>query len=527
MPNEFDLLNPAVISQIISETDKSEEKERRRYSFNSYQIYSGNLEPYVRTELSRTRPKSFSHYTLSDISLSAMITDKRAQSYNESPIRTVDGNEKKTEALDAVYEEADGDTQLEFFDRIFNLNRYALMWVNNLKDKYQFLTLHPYEAIIVRDKDTGELQVVALNYPNRELTNDAQASTNGLNAVNGDGISDLIAESQSDGAAQGDVWVFWTKDQHVKVKVETSPAMVNGSKVLQKNINYIPIPDNPNGINPLGILPFVFKSTDTSVDYPVLNPLTNQTIKFNVQQSETLTSKNIHGSGIQVFKFPEKFQGKFDRITHGQLGAVELPQSSDPDDGETDFDYKTSGAQLAPMKESDFAYLEQVAKQHGLENFQIDSGSVDVMNGVSRAISGASVQKIIGKNQKCYAKLERDMFNIIKAWDKFLGKNEFSAEDGLSVVFQKPKVMVSDKETLENIEKMLELGLIEEHEKFIKMDPNLSEEDAREKLKRIDDRRMEKVMKFTGGMDADKQDGINKESEPKPKGPDFGPERKG
>jgi len=79
-----DLLNKEVILRILSEVEKSEDKDRRRQSFNSYQVYSGNQKVYVNKELQRTRPKSFESYTVSNISVSKMVTDKRAQAYDEN-----------------------------------------------------------------------------------------------------------------------------------------------------------------------------------------------------------------------------------------------------------------------------------------------------------------------------------------------------------------------------------------------------------------------------------------------------------
>lgn len=506
MHQEHDLLDPEVILTILSETDKSEDKQRRKDSFDAYQIFSGNLDGYVRDSLSILRPKSYQSYTLSDISISGMITDKRAESYNESPIRTV---ENKSEELAEIYQEANAEEQLEFYDTIYNINRYALMWVNNVENKYQFMTLHPYEFVIVRDKDSGKLLIVGLNYPGVDITRGAK----------GDGVSDLIAESQGDSGANSDTWVFWSATQHVEIRVTSKMLDVNGLEELKKDIDYMDIPNNPNNVNPLGIIPFVFKSMDTSVDYPVTNPLASQTIKYNVQQSETLTSKNVHGSGIQVFSYPQKFAGKFDMITHGQMGAIELPQSDNPNDRETKFDYKTSGAQLLPMKDIDISYIEQVAKQHGLDNFEIDQGSVNAMNGISRAIAGASVQKVIVKNQKKFVKLEQEMFEIIKAWETFNGGARFNEEDSLSVVFPKPKVLISDTETLANIEKMLELGLIEEHEKYMKMDPNLSEEKAKEKLARVEAGRIARVKAFMPGeVDANNKKPVDENGKSKPKG---------
>jgi hypothetical protein len=508
MAIELDLTNKSTISAILTEAEKTEERERRTHAFNAYQMYSGNVEGYVKTALEGIRPKSHNGYTLSDISLSGMITDKRAQAYNESPIRGVDGADNKTDELSNIYREADADEQLQFFDVVFNLNRYALMWVNYLFDKkrYQFITMHPYEAVLIRDKDDGTLLAVGLNYPNSQITSEARRGTFA------DAVSDHIAESQADGGADSETWVFWSATQHVKVRVQEEKIPVDNGTVVKKNIDYVKIPNNPRMINPLGVLPFIYKSVDTSVDYPVVNPLTSQTLKFNLQQSETLTSKNIHGSGVQVFKYPEKYQGKFDRITHGLMGAIELPQSSDPDDGVTDFEYLTSGAQLLPMKEIDSSYLEQVAKQHGLENFSMEPGAADVQSGISKAIEGASVQKIIEKNQRRYSKLEKDIFDVIKAWEKFLGSNRFSQDDELQVVFPKPKVHISDRETLENIEKQLDLGLIEEWEKFIKIDPNLTEQEAKEKLERIESQRMERAKRMVGF--GNNQERVDQEGEP-------------
>lgn len=515
--DQMNILDAAVIERILSETQKSDERDRRRNSFNAYQIYSGNLEPYVIEVLRTTRPKSYKGYTVSDISLSALITDKRAQAYNEEPIRNVDGNDEKTESLMEIYEEGAADEELDFFDTIYNLNRHSIMWVNyrDSDEEYQFMTLQPFQATLVRDKDTGELLIVGLNYPNRDITSDAKGENVGVGGSTGggDGLSDLIVESQPDSSAESETWVFWSKDKHVTVRARFHRISSDDSKSqLKIDIDYVDNEDNPNNENPLGIIPFVFKSTDTSPDYPVTNPLTRQTIKFNSQQSETFTSKNIHGTGIQVFKYPEKYQGKFDKLTHGQLGAVELPQSSDPDDGETDFEYKTSGAQLIPMKDIDASYVEQVAKQHGLDNFELDNGSVNAMNGISRAIASSNVQKIINKNQKTYTKLEKEMFEIIKAWDRHNGTGMFAEDDKLQVVFPKPKVLVSDKETLDNIKLMTELGLIEEWEKLIKMDPNLSEVEAKEKLERINAERMANANAILGNGNGDNEERVDEES---------------
>ena len=522
MPEEeLDLLNKEVILTILSETSKSEDKDRRRLSFNAYQVYSGNQKVYVERMLARTRPNGHGSYTISNISVSKMVTDKRAAAYNEAPIRSVDGNQDKTEFLTQIYNEANGSREMQFHDVVFNLNKYDLMWVNyrEKEERFQFICLHPYEFVLVRDKDTGKVLVVGMNYPSTEITQNARGQGVEGTVRSGDGISDLIAESQSDSAAEGETWVFWSDTQHVKIRTTSVKVIVAGEEKLKKSIEYVDIEGNPRNVNPLGILPFVLTTSDTAIDYPTVNSLTEQSITFNAQQSETLTAKNLHGTGIQSFKYPERMQGRFKNMTHGQTEAIHLPQSGKEGDAPTEFEYHTSGAQLIPMMENDMNLLRQIMQEHEVEGMKMDLADSNATSGISRAIAGSSVQKVIERNQQIYAETEKSMFEIIKAWDRFNGTRMFGEEDELQIVYPKPKVMVSDKETLENIQKLLDLGLIEEWEKFIKMDPNLSEEQAREKLERIEKRREEKAQKMLSrGLDGNQQDGINQESEAQPQG---------
>ncbi len=328
----------------------------------------------------------------------------------------------------------------------------------------------------------------------------------------------MIAESQADSHSDGETWVFWSKDQHVKVQTKKVTVMVGGEEKLKKDVDFIPIENNDRNINPLGVLPFVLTQSDTSVDYPTVNPLTEQSITFNAQQSETLTAKNIHGSGIQVFKYPQSMHGKFSNMSHGQLQAINLPQSEKDGVPATDFEYKTSGAQLSPMMENDMNYLKQIMKEHEIEGTHMELNGSNPESGIAKAIGGASVGKVIECNQQVYAETEKKMFEIIKAWDRLNGTRMFAPEDKMQIVFPKPKIMVSDRETLDNIKMMLELGLIEEWEKFVKMDPNLSEDEAKEKLERIEQRKMERAQTFLGGMNGNFQNRVNEESEAGPEG---------
>lgn len=479
MPKNLDLLDMSVVTRIITEMDKSEDRDRRKHSFDSWQVYSGNVRAYVEQELVRTRPNSWHGYTISESSLSKMIVDTVAKSYKQQPIRMIDDDDTKNERLSDIYREADAMRQLPFFDTTTTLHKYSLIWVNYREDddRYQFMTLQPHEFSVVRDKDTGELLAVILNYGNRDITD---------GSMSGDGIDDLIAESQSDSSAQTTVYAMWSKDNYVVVERELEKVVTPMGEQYKPSITYVEIPNNPENINVLGRIPFVFLSKELSPDYPTKSPLFSQTVTSNSLLSEYLTSSNIQGTGQLVFSYPEKFENSFKKITTGLLSALKLPQSTNPEDKPTTAEYINPSPDLSGQKEAVETFITSVLKENGITNASALTNDGQIASsGIARAISNANVDDIIAKNQELYTSVEKEMFEIIKAWEAFKGPSVFKEDDELQITFRKPKVLISDKEVLDNIEQRLRLGLIEKWEALKILDPNLSDEEAQEKLERI------------------------------------------
>lgn len=505
MAENLNLTDMNVINQILSDIEGSEERDRKRENFDSWQVYSGNVKPYVHDVIVSNRPKSHKGYTISDISFSKVITDAKAKAYKEQPIRRIPGDDAtKNERLHDIYKEGDSLRQMPFFDTVTNLHKHSLIWVNNLdeSEEYRFMTLQGFEYSVVRDKDSGELQAVILNYGNLDIT---------ANANSGDGIDNLIAESQADSSAQSKVYAMWSKDDYVVVKVETSEVMEMSGKKIKKSVTFVEQPENPQMINKLGMIPFVFLSQEMAVDYPTMSPLKQQTITGNVLNSEYLTAANIQGTGQMVFKYPEKYEGRFAKVTTGLLSAIKLPQSDNPDDKETSADYINPSPDLAGQKEAVFSYVKQVMNEHGIKNTSaVGSEGQDFSSGIQMAIASSSVQDLVEQNQLLYTSVEKQMFEIIKAWESFRGNSVFKEEDELNIIFKKPTVMISDAEVLANIEKRLSLGLIQKWEALKILDPNLSDNEAKEKAQEI----MQSNVSTIQGMNfGNRQD--NQEDKPK------------
>jgi hypothetical protein len=495
MPKNLNLLDQNVINTIVSELDNSEERDRKKHSFDNWQVFSGNQDPYVAELIREQRPKSYPAYTISDISISKMVTDKKSKSYKQQPIRLIEkGAENKNERLDDIYRQGNALRQMPYFDCITNLHKYSLMWINYLveEQKYNFMSLQPHEFSVIRDKTTGELLAVILNFPQSDVTSGAGT---------GDGLDGLLAESQADSGANSKIYRMWSKDNYVVIKVEENEVSTARGTEVQKSVTYLTNLDNPNNENVLHRIPFVFVSQELAIDYPTLSPVGEQSSKFGAMMSELITAANIQGTSTLVFKYPESMQGQFDKISNGLMDVIELPQSSSDEDADTDASYISPAPDLAGQKDSYMSYLEGVLAQHGLNIGQAMSKNVEASSsGIALAIKSANIDDIIASNQQIYVQAEKEMFDIIKVWEQFIGSSVFSDDDELHITFKKPKVLISDKEVLDNIKLRIDMGLMQKFEALMELDPNLSELDAKDKLKEIDTENQEKMSEVMSGF---------------------------
>jgi hypothetical protein len=523
---KYDLTNSQNIQELISEITKSEEKYKKVDAFDAYNVFNGNQLPYIQREMQNRRPDSWKNFAIPNISLSKLVVEKISEAYNMKPIRTLGDDADANERLDAVYSEADSAKNMPAFDCFYNLHRESLMYVNWIptldfqgnaikgQGRYYFMPLQPYEYSIVKDKNDGKPLVVILSYPDTSITYNAKKINDGTIAASqgqGDGQADLISESQNDSSASKKTYVMWSNDQHVIIEVSKEVVKVNGGSQVVENITYVDIPNNPNNINPYGILPFVYRSKDVSPDNPIRNPITDQSISYCCQLAESLTASSWQGTGQLVIKYPSSMQDQMDDIATGMHTAVELPQLENPDKPETDANFINTGADLSGILSIANDYRDKILSEHlGASADTLEGG--DYSSGLDRLIANADVTKQVQKNQTTYVEVEKEMFEIIKAIDSANGTKLFSEDQQLSVIFQKPKVHISDGETLDNIKKAYEMGLISRKQALKQIDPNLTDEEAQIQLEEIDAERMGNVARLF--EDADKKRESNKDIEP-------------
>lgn len=474
---ELDITNPNDVKQIIFEIEKSKNIDRKKDAWKAFQVLEGNQRFFVKEELKLIYPETHQFFRIGDISISKKAISKKAQAYKTMPKRELD-NDNETEIYNDLLAKSKMNHSYREFDKHLNHYKYAFLWTTwvNPKDDndegmYVSQALAPYEYDLVRDEITGEVVIFILSYPSAEITEDV-----GTN----DQEEQVITDDQADQSAQTKKYSLWNGKNHVQVLSRS----FNKDKEREIEISFLEIPGNPNMENPIGRIPGTFISFDPSTDYPVPSALWKKSIDWNVSFSDLKTASSSQGHGVLKYMYPEG--QKKQRIHTGQHVAIDLPQSVKPGAPKTDADYINANPNLdGQMNVLKFDAINILDEEGIKTKGGIEGGIEKFASGFDRLLSMADVHDIIRDNQQLYAEcLEQDQYEIIKAYEAALNRTTFKTES-VQIFYEKPKPMITDKELLEVIQKKRELNMIEEWEAIVIANPNISEDQAKEKLERI------------------------------------------
>lgn len=500
---EIDLNSADHIKRIVEEIESEQNRRRKRNAWVLNQTLEGNQSEYVEKRLAQLYPDTYNKFRIGDINIPKKIDGKLSKAYKNSPIRKL-SNEANTEAVNNIYNKYHFDRAFKEADSIFNLHKYVALWLTwqNPDTKlgieegsYILHALKPYEYDLIRDQVTGEPIVFIQSHADTEITRLAGRS---------DGIEQTISESQSDTSAQTRIYYLWNSSQYVEVIVKKAFGHGNNDK-KQITVNYI-----DRKPNLLGRLPITYLQADSSVDYPVASNLAMQSLDWNIGLSNLKTSSDTQGHGQLIITHPEG--QKYKEVHMGMHTAITLPQSKKPDAPPTDAKYISASPDLAGQLSVLKFDLMNILDDYGIKAKGAIEGGVDTFSsGFDRLLSEADVQDVVEDNQSLYSKtLEQGTFKVCSAYEEVMANRQFINEDELEVTFEKPKVLISDKETLENIRMREELGLILAYEKHLIINPNLTEEQAREREENISEEKAKRLAEmqasFEEGNDEDEDE---------------------
>lgn len=482
-------LTPELVEKIVKEIEMEENLRRKRIAWDSDQIKNGNLKSYVERRIQQMYPKTWKMYSITDYSILKKIVDKKGRAYNEAPIRKISGDPAATEIYQEITKRNSLDQAMKAFDEVYNQHKHSLIAcfmdrtagpVASSQLYWKFFALAPYEYDVVRDQD-GKVKVVVLSYPSNFITTRGKS----------DGYNALISENGGYDEGNERFYSFWTDSEHIMIRVTGS-----SSKTNRLRIEFMPPTPEADGTNPYGVLPFVYAPMDFDNNYPISSPLPAQTVELNALMSVYLTSANMQVGVLKITR-PEK--QKLTISSHSLYTAIEAPQSSRPEDGPTNVEFISPQPNMSGHKEAIQTYLSTILDEQGINGSQLVNGQQEFSSGLDRLLAQADTQQIIEENQMMYSKVEEMIYKIVSSQMASVGQ-PILPDEGFNVIYRKPKVMISDNEKLQNLKTMKELGLWPDHELIQMYDPNLSVEEAKEKLSEIQRMRAETANQFVSAL---------------------------
>ena len=457
---DIDLTNSSHLKEIIQEIEGAQNIKRKKDAFTAFECQEGRQKEHVTAKLETLYPSTFNKFRVGNVEIVKKAIKKKSKSYKSSPIRKLN-TDNETEELATLYSNNKFSRAFKEADRVFNLHKYVCMWLSytnppedsdELNGTYNLQALAPYEYDLIRD-DKGNPVIFILSYSGTDVTK-------GM-----DGIEQTITEDQRDTAAQTKRYSFWNATTFTKA----------ATRIMSDGTAYVDaVSTKPNQI---GRLPIAFLSQDTAVDYPVPSSLADKAIDWNVEFSDLKTASATQGHGQLILKHPEGM--KLKQVHMGMHTAINLPQSKKDADKPTEANYISASpdllGQLSVLKFS----LLQILDDEGITaKTSIDGGLDNVTSGFDRLLKEADVQDSIEDNQSLYSEnLEQDVYLTVKSFEDALNTNIFKSDE-VAITFEKPKVLITDKETLDNIEKREQLGLLLPYEKHMIVNPNLTEKEA-------------------------------------------------
>lgn len=501
---EADVLDEDYRKMIIKEINGDENISRKEEMKKRHDIYRDLTKKYV-LELVREEQgdNAFSEilHRVSNVSIAKKIINKKSGIYANGVRRQVVGVDEDTRKVELL------EDLLEINQKLKKTNRYVelfkntavqvIPWLDESNDRYRLLVnvLAPYKYDVIADRVNPEhAKVYVTSYFNEGDPNNsidyAQPGQSGKregatirsgasNFRAGDAIDQSIANSPNDQGIGCQHYVWWTSNYHF---------------TTDKHGKIIPGLQEDNYANPIGALPFVNYSADQDGNFWAVGgeDLIDGSVLLNLLMSDMYYIAKFQGMGLG-YLFGK---GVPKNLKVGPASFISLEvQEGDPTP-------QIGFANASPPIQDHMKMIEQYTA-YLLSTNNLEPGTIQGSLSATSAESG--VQEMVRKaelveeqedKRDMYLRNEYKLFAIIQKWIKLFGEKKLLVEDlkeigamtemlDLNIKFKDAKSMVTETEKLDIIDKRKLLGLDTRIDSLILDNPELSRDEAEDKLKEL------------------------------------------
>lgn len=444
---------------IIQSIKSEENKQRKQISVEQYEIFNDRQHKYVLQYLKQ----QFSEKTvlempvISSINLARRVVKQEASLYKSPPKRSFQNmTDDQAEKLGSMYEDFGWNTKYMQANEYFKLQLQThIMWA--LQDgciKSRVLLPHHLDVIPDPvDPENGAIYIISSFDKSLTDGNPTLGTKSGYQGIQSDNINQAIADAD-DYKASLEKYVVWSKD--FNFIMDGNANITSGESI-----------ENPIG----GIIPIVDAASSKDFEYWVRQgqSVTDFSVQFNGMISDVANVVRMQGWGQAVFTGPE---GSIpESIQLGPNFVIRLPTDPNNPSATSDFKYVTANADIAGSLEFLKTNLSMFLSSRGVDpkTISFDGASESFSSGFERLLSMIEKFEASKADIDLFTKVEKRSFDIIKTYlNTYQGtellNEEFSVgtipEDAyMTVTFEQPQLIKTEKENLELIKQKMELGL--------------------------------------------------------------------
>jgi len=487
----MDLMQKENRISIISQIKGPENQARKAISLRQYEIFQDRQNQYVieylREQFSQATVRQMP--VISSINIARRVVKQEASLYKTPPKRTFYGMASDDQAamIQSIYSESGWNDKFLSSNEYYKLQQQThLMWV--LKDgflKPRVLLAHHLDVVPdPQDPEKGMIYIISSFDKEQFLQREAKETPTGyvgrstFKGLNSDGYNQRIGDPE-DYKALSERYIVWSKSHNF--------IMDGTGNVLSEDT------ENPLG----GVIPIVEISQMKDFEYWVRvgQSVTDFSVQFNGMISDVANVVRMQGHGQAVFTGPEGVIPE--SLQLGPNTVIRLPIDPNNPQASSDFKFVTANADIAGSLEFLKANLSMFLSTRGIDPKTINAqgNSESFASGVERLLSMIEKFEASKSDMDAYRKAEMMSFEIVKAYlNTYSGSDLLNEkmdigmipEDAyMTVDFQEPQMIKSEKEVLELIQQKREMGLVSRVKAFMDL-YNVDEDTAVKELAEID-----------------------------------------
>lgn len=511
LESEDQILELGFRKKVIAEIIDTENVDRKLESLKRYELYKGLIKKWIIEQLTKEGLQEETLVMMSNraatVPILSKAVNKLARCYNAGVVRT---SEEAQEQLDALSSLLEVDQRQKIKDRYRQLFKNCVTYVKPEKDdtdydgsevyKLRLKVLAPYQYDVIEDCYDHERPKIFIltdfieqnRYNNRTY---APEGTDGrgipgqrVSMVGGSDRKDqIIADNREDQGVDCRTFIWWCDKYHFTTDQ-------NGEIIKEKSPEDL--------INPIGKKPFINMGDNQDGEFWAQggDDLVNASVLINTLLTDLFSIAFIQGWGQMVVTGRDIPQ----HLNVGPRTALIL--NYDEGDPEPKVDFASANPPLDSWMKMIEQYTAITLSTNDISPSSV-AGKLEASNaasGIALLIEHSEATNSIEDKQRMFKDDEKLLWDIIFRWQNYLfDKQVLSQEHSeigkipetatIDIKFNSYSQILSEAERLDNIKKRKELGintLID----LIRIDnPELTEEQAEEKLQKIMEEKVSNV----------------------------------